>query len=205
LGSKYGDIMDKVEVTAEMRRRIIRNIENYDFQRRALLQSNVRKRRYAALAGCLVLVLFAAIAIPKFMAQNTGVTDNGGTPVTTFSSINELSQSVGFTVKDINYLPFKVSKTKYADNDGMAEITYKDSGKNNAVYRISKGNEDNSGDYTDYGSTVKTDIDGSTVTLKGDDGTFALGIWNEGKLSYSIALSKGINKAGWQKMIESIR
>ena len=88
---------------------------------------------------------------------------------------------------------------------GMAEITYKDSGKNNAVYRISKGNEDNSGDYTDYGSTVKTDIDGSTVTLKGDDGTFALGIWNEGKLSYSIALSKGINKAGWQKMIESIR
>ena len=67
LGSKYGDIMDKVEVTAEMRRRIIRNIENYDFQRRALLQSNVRKRRYAALAGCLVLVLFAAIAIPKFM------------------------------------------------------------------------------------------------------------------------------------------
>ena len=55
------------------------------------------------------------------MAQNTGVTDNGGTPVTTFSSINELSQSVGFTVKDINYLPFKVSKTKYADNDGMLE------------------------------------------------------------------------------------
>ena len=72
MGSKYGDIMDKVEVTAEMRRRIIRNIENYDFQRRALLQSNVRKRRYAALAGCLVLVLFAAIAIPKFMFRVRG-------------------------------------------------------------------------------------------------------------------------------------
>lgn len=199
MGSKYGEIMDKVEVTAKMRRRIISNIMNYDFQRRRYL------RRYAALAACLALVFIAAISIPKIHESNTDVIDNGGISILTFSSIDELSQSVGFTVKNITSFPFTISNAEYVNNDGMAEITYKGSGENKIVYRISKGNEDNSGDYSDYGSIVKADIAGRKVTLKGDNGTFVLAVWSEGKLSYSIALSEGINKAGWQKMIAGIQ
>ena len=73
MSSKYGDIMDKVEVSDEMRRRIVGNIGNYDFKRGTLLMSIAKRRRYVALAACLVLVLFAAIAIPKFMAPASAI------------------------------------------------------------------------------------------------------------------------------------
>jgi len=205
LSNKYGDIMDKVEVTDEMRTRIISNIGSYDFQKVEVLHSIARKRRYIALAACLVLVLFAAVAIPKFMAQNQDVTDTGGSGIVECSSISELSQSVGFTVKEVNYVTFKVSKTTYTDNDGMAEITYKGTGKESVVYRMSKGDEDNSGDYSEYKSTVKADIAGSKVTLKGNDGAYVLAIWSDGTYSYSIALTSGANKAEWHKIIESIQ
>lgn len=204
MDNKYGDIMDKVRVTNEMRQRIITNIGSYHFKERKSLFGIVGGYRYVAIAACLVLVIFASVAIPRLLAQNQEVTDTGGSPVSTCHTIDELSESVGFTVKDVAYVPFKVSKSTYSNNDGIAKITYESAKKESVVFRMSKGNEDNSGDYSDYKSEVKVNIGGNKITLKGSGKSYLLAVWSDEKYSYSIALTRGENITEWHKMIASI-
>ena len=205
MGKKYGDIMEKVEVTDEMRTRILENIRKHDFHKSMGMLSAVGNRKWLALAACLILVVFTAVAVPKMIAQNQEPVDMGGTNATTYKTSSELSKAVGYDVRELNYWTFDVRNKTYETYDTEAvQITYDGTGNKSAVYRISKGREDNSGDYSDYKSVIKMREQGNDVTLKGNGKSYVLAIWSDGKYSYSIALTDGVSKTELSKMISSI-
>lgn len=71
----------------------------------------------------------------------------------------------------------------------LAQVVYTD-GTDTITYRMAEGAEDVSGDYNAYPWTEEADLDGITVTLKGQqEGAVLLAVWTDGAYSYAISCS----------------
>ena len=201
---KYDEIMDKIVVTDEMRKRILDNVASQK------PQSVVRfphMKRYLSIAACFAVLAVVALTVPKItniahpdepdvMAPANGIVE--------VSSVDELSSAVGFEVSDVANLPFTPSQTVYSSYWGdMAQIDYSGEGQS-ASFRKSVGTEDISGDYNTYASTVETAVGTADVTLKGDNDLYTLAVWTDNGYSYSLYLSEGITEDRWETIINGI-
>lgn len=201
--TKYDEVMEKLEVTPEMRARILQNVEARAAQPR---KKPNRLRRFAALAACLAVLLVGAVALPKFISspvpeESETMVANGMVEVT---SKEELSEAVGFPVKSAQSLPFFPQSIYYTSYWGeMAQIDYANGGST-ACFRQSLGEEDNSGDWNEYPAQESLTVNGCAVTLKGERDSYTLGIWSDGTYSYSLSLSAGQPASVWESIVEGV-
>ena len=202
--TKYDEVMEKLEVTPEMRARILQNVETQMAEPR---KKPNRLRRFAALAACLAILLVGAAALPKLISSPTPEESettiaNGMVEVT---SKEELSEAVGFPVKSAQSLPFFPQSIYYTSYWGeMAQIDYENGGST-ACFRQSLGEEDNSGDWNEYPVKESFTVNGCAVTLKGERDSYTLGIWSDGTYSYSLSLSAGQPASVWAELIEGVQ
>ena len=198
LSKAYEELMGRIEVTPELRRRVLERIEaEVPAPARPRVVRIPAWKKYLSAAACLVLVIAGAAMLPKVIPSdppgNVQVVPN----IQEAQSLSQLSELVGFTVSEDFTLPFTPEKTVYCSYwNEMAQIQYSGEGQT-ATYRQSAGTEDNSGNYTDYGDTAEVADDGPAVTLRGDGGVYTLAVWTDGTFSYSLALSHGATLAGW--------
>ena len=202
--TKYDEVMEKLEVTPEMRARILQNVETQMAEPR---KKPNRLRRFAALAACLAILLVGAAALPKLISSPTPEESettiaNGMVEV---ASKEELSEAVGFPVKSAQSLPFLPQSSYYISYCGeMAQIDYANGGST-ACFRQSLGEEDNSGDWSEYPAQKSLTVNGCAVTLKGEADSYTLAIWQDGTYSYSLSLSAGQPASVWAELIEGVR
>ena len=201
--TKYDEVMEKLEVTPEMRARILQNVET---QMAEPCKKPNRLRRFAALAACLAVLLMGAMALPKFISspvpeESETMVANGMVEVT---SKEELSETVGFPVKSAQSLPFFPQSIYYTSYWGdMAQIDYANGGSM-ACFRQSLGEEDNSGDWSEYPAQKSLTVNGCAVTLKGEADSYTLAIWQDGTYSYSLSLSAGQPASVWESIVEGV-
>ena len=201
--TKYDEVMEKLEVTPEMRARILQNVKT---QMAEPCKKPKRLRRFAALAACLAVLLMGAMALPKFISspvpeESETMVANGMVEVT---SKEELSEAVGFPVKSAQSLPFFPQSIYYTSYWGdMAQIDYANGGST-ACFRQSLGEEDNSGDWNEYPAQESLTVNGCAVTLKGERDSYTLGIWSDGTYSYSLSLSAGQPASVWESIVEGV-
>lgn len=201
--TKYDEVMEKLEVTPEMRARILQNVET---QMAEPCKKPNRLRRFAALAACLAVLLVGAMVLPKFISspvpeESETMVANGMVEVT---SKEELSEAVGFPVKSAQSLPFFPQSIYYTSYWGdMAQIDYANGGST-ACFRQSLGEEDNSGDWNEYPAQESLTVNGCAVTLKGERDSYTLGIWSDGTYSYSLSLSAGQPASVWESIVEGV-
>lgn len=206
LDRKYDEVMEKIEVTHEMRQRILSNIQDMDLSEKkpAKVIRFPKWRQLTTLAACFALLLVGALTLPNYLTQGSIPTDMVGNPVgdiVEVTSVQELSQAVGFDVDDLNNLPFTPEQTTYLSYwQEMAEIVYTGEGQT-ATYRKAPGIADVSGDSNEYTAETVIQADGCSVALKGTGETYVLAIWNNGDYSYSLALSQGIPADQWETII----
>lgn len=202
--TKYDEVMEKLEVTPEMRARILRNVEAQTAQP---VNKQNRMRRFAALAACLAVLLVGAIALPQRTSDpvpeaSETMIANGMVEVT---SRDELSKAVGFPVKSAQSLPFFPQDIRYTSYWGeMAQIDYANGGST-ACFRQSLGEADNSGDWNEYPALEKLTASGCAVTLKGETDSYTLAVWQDGTYSYSLNLSTGQPASVWREIIEGVQ
>lgn len=203
--TKYDEVMEKLEVTPEMRARILQNVETQMAEPRK--KPNRLRRRFAALAACLAILLVGAAALPKLISSPTPEESettiaNGMVEV---ASKEELSEAVGFPVKSAQSLPFFPQSIYYTSYWGeMAQIDYANGGSM-ACFRQSLGEEDNSGDWSEYPAQKSLTVNGCAVTLKGEADSYTLAIWQDGTYSYSLSLSAGQPASVWAELIEGVQ
>lgn len=201
--TKYDEVMEKLEVTPEMRARILQNVETQMAEPR---KKPNRLRRFAALAACLAILLVGAAALPKLISSPTPEESettiaNGMVEV---ASKEELSEAVGFPVKSAQSLPFFPQSIYYTSYWGeMAQIDYANGGSM-ACFRQSLGEEDNSGDWSEYPAQKSLTVNGCAVTLKGEADSYTLAIWQDGTYSYSLSLSAGQPASVWESIVEGV-
>lgn len=201
----YNEIMEKVQVEDEMRRRVLRHLSQEMDAGAAKMVIRRRWRRYASLAACLAVLLAGSILLlhqrstgpenePPVAAQ-FGVEEAG--------SAQALAEMAGFDICDIGPLPFDAASVSYTWCWGeLAQIRYE--GENASVlYRKSRGAEDISGDYNLYSQQQSLDVGGVTVTLKGDGGLICLATWQTGGFSYSLSADPGLAEQDFRALLES--
>ena len=205
--NKYNKYMDKIEVTDEMRERILKNLGNVDLQPKK--QSVfIRYRAWFAAAACLAVVAVGAVTVARLSGQNivspsqgeaSGTYEGDGLmgwlDMTECGSVEELSAAVGFEVSVPEELPFSFNSTEYlARGDSMAEITWSCGGERAACFRQQKASGDISGDFTSYQDEITLQIGGIDITAKGDGGIIHLAYWNVGEMAYSLNVEDGISE-----------
>ena len=205
LKGRYDKIMDRVQMTDEMRARVLEKVRQADLsapedRRRA----PGAWRRWGAMAACLAVVIAGGLALPHLLPQN-GTEDP---PVMTGPGTEEmdsraaLEQAVGFSVEEAEHLPFAPQEVLYtAFDSGLAQVEYRGENGQTALLRKSQGTEDNSGDFDQYPDAKTLDTAGIDVTLKGAEGQFTLALWQEDGFSYSLSLSQGQDAQGWEKIL----
>ena len=201
--TKYDEVMEKLEVTPEMRARILQNVET---QMAEPCKKPNRLRRFAALAACLAILLVGAVALPKLISspapeESETTIVNGMVEV---ASKEELSEAVGFPVKSAQSLPFFPQSIYYTSYWGeMAQIDYANGGSM-ACFRQSLGEKDNSGDWNEYPTKESFTVNGCVVTLKGEADSYTLAVWQDDIYSYSLSLSAGQPASVWESIVEGV-
>lgn len=97
-------------------------------------------------------------------------------------------------------LGFKVSW-----NGEKQGITLDDGEENKITYRTEQTIEDISGDYNEYETEETEEINGLSITLKGDGGKYYTAIWNDGEFSYALSTDNELKKKIFIKIILEIR
>lgn len=206
---RYDEIMDKIEVTDEMRTRILNNLQEVDLakhsQPKVVQFSSVKK--YLSVAACFAILLLGVLTLPGLLdcgPQQPAEVLNPGVDIVDVATLEELSEMVDFEVKEVTGLPFTPEQESYtAFGKDMAQITYEGEGKT-CTFRKSVGSEDNSGDYNAYYAVEEISAGEVTATLKGNDDSFTLAIWSDGAFSYSLRLSDGLTAAEWEALIAAV-
>ncbi len=202
---RYDEVMDRIEVTDEMRGRILDNIQRMDIEvtpeRKVIPFQKIRK--YVSVAACFVVLLAGAFAAGHmagiFQPDDRNVSVGNG--VAEVDTPEQLAAAVGFDVEELDTLPFEVESTAYISYwSKLAEITYTGNGQT-VTFRKSEGTENNSGDYSAYSAVKEINIGSLAVTLKGNGETYPLAIWSADGYAYSIRLSDGISESEWGNLI----
>lgn len=209
MSESYNEIMKKIEVTDDMRERILQNIQAANIQKKRGINCFRGLHRYFSIAACFVLLLAAAFLFTKISdtanEQPSGpVVHSGG--IVKCSSEKELSELVGFEVGDLTELPFELSQTAYYSYWGvLAEIIYTGKEEEALTFRKSWKEEDNSGDYNQYEQVTVIWVKDAAVTLKGDNGQYSLAIWQKDGVSYSLSFAEGVAEDIMIALIETIQ
>lgn len=207
LSEKYGEIMERVTVTEEMRRRILQNLRGAGSAPRASAIRFPHWRRYAAAAACFAVLLIAALTVPTMLRAVPGgdETTASAPQIVTCQSADELARQIGFPVSDLTVLPFAPTETVYRSDFGeIAEIGYTGADGQTAVYRKSAGTDDNSGIYDTFADTEQLAAGSLRATVKGDGTQFTLAVWTDGSYAYSLALSRGVGLDEWRTILGSV-
>lgn len=206
LRQAYREVMDHIAVTEDMRERVLQHIRTMDLPAAKDRARTVWTRRLAA-AACFAVLVVGAVTLPQIhtpsQGENPPEVEHGVWNRTQAASLEELSQVVGFAVEGLETLPFPVVETSYtAYGKEMAEVTY--TGETQSlVYRKTAGSTDPSGDYTAYSHVLVLELETGTVTLKGEEGSYCLALWEDGTYSYSARTSQGYSQDQWVQLLES--
>ncbi len=123
---------------------------------------------------------------------------------TEYSSAQELSDAVGFVIKDIETVPFEPTEVIYRVISGkLAEIVYIGDGEKLTV-RKSAGDEDNSGDYNDYPVFEAAEIEDAKVNIMGYDDGFYLSTWYDGEYFHSIGSDNPQSSDKMKEMVSDV-
>lgn len=194
MSDKYHEIMEHVYVTDAMKARISSAIHDSVEKRQS------RRNPIPAIAvACICMALIVSVLVGKNMRRDSETTTEENTvaavyDVTECTSVAELSEILGFTVTEVKNLPFAVGTTTYyACWKEYAEISYEGEAQS-AVYRVTRGNTDISGDYNVYDIVKNVQMGDINVTLKGNTFGYMLVIWQDAGYSYSLAFTSPVTE-----------
>jgi len=206
LKNRYDKAMKNIEVTNEMRDRILNNISKLDLEKTSKKTLPFPQyKKYLSIAACFAVLIVGSVIVHNTINLPSEPPVQIVPDIVSYHSVAELTDAVGFTVKEIHELPFEIESVKYTSYWGkLAEIEYTGS-DNTVIFRIATGDEDVSGYYGDFTSLESHVINGYDVTIKGSDGQYLLAVWQNGGYSYSVQYIEPVSQQEMLDTIQSIK
>ena len=121
--------------------------------------------------------------------------------LTAHDSLAELAKAVGFDIKALT-VPAGYEADAYIDISGELSEVFYVKGDDTLVYRVSKGEGDNFGDYNTYSNKKTVDVNGVSVELRGND-KVNVATWSNGGFAYSVSAKQGISETEVAAVVSS--
>lgn len=113
LKKRYDEVMNRIEVTGEMRERILGNIQKMDLKAKSKGTPRLNFKRYLSAAACFVVLLASVFAAGHlagiFQPDEPNVAVGNG--IAEFDTLEQLAAAVGFEAEELNTLPFEAETT----------------------------------------------------------------------------------------------
>lgn len=127
-------------------------------------------------------------------------------PIAEFDTLSEAENAAGFEI----HVPESYgdySERRFSVITGtILEIQYYDDSENRGMnIRKTRGTDDVSGDYTEYGNVSEIQTAAGTVTIKGNDDKFLLAVWTSGEFSYSVSVDSAVSEDELKEIAEKIQ
>lgn len=205
--AKYEEVMEHIQLTDAAKERILNHIDS-ELSKDDKPQKIMRPlyKKILSVAACFVVLLAGAALLPQLMQKNTIIPSDS--EALTFPGITELTTAealaadTGLPVQDIPVLKEQAVQTGYYSYGDLAEIQYQ-LPDGTVTYRVSAGEQDNSGDYNDYEQVRQVDISGCTVTLKGAAERISLATWSRTGYAYSLGFADAVTESEAVSLLES--
>ena len=193
LAEKYNEVMDKIELSAEARQRILGNIQSIERNtpKRGKVIQFPQWKRWAALAACAAIVLLAAVTLNP--NTNIDTDEQPGNvqvvnPYVDYETLADAAQAVGFALNAPETVDGYSGEKSFQVVDGsMIQIVYTDDGGNRLFVRKEADDADISGDYNNYAEENIVTVGEYSVTLKGNNGTVSTAIWMNNSYAYAVS------------------
>lgn len=224
---KYEEVMEEIKVTDAMRSRILANLQEIPLEQMEDV-TDLRKRREVhearkpqserkmlrntwkkglAAVACLMIAAFGIASFTDVFTQQPSGPEVliPGPVITQTASAEELAEEVGFPVEELTELLFTPAEIVYcAWDQQLAEITYTGETEEQVlVFRKSRGEDDNSGDFNLYEEETTLHTDGGfKAEAKGNEGRIGLILWQQDGFSYSISCTKGMTKEDAARLVD---
>lgn len=224
--AKYDEIMEHIEVSDEMNSRVLKNIEAHFEKEDA--PSTPRKEPSAAasrngsnriapkwMVTICVMAALTMLCIYPLMNLFTihynmeyQASPQGESSSFKAESIDELSEAVGFTVPEVEGIPFEVIDVRYygyGDNDSVS-IIYIGEADKRLYFDMSRAKERFSGGYLglEYNKTVKVLSMDVTLEKYSLFEEFYAASWTDADFGYALQITGGNDKASLLRMVESV-
>jgi len=206
LKNKYDEVMKNIEVTDEMRDRILNNISKLDLEKTSKKMIPFSQyKKYLSIAACFAILIVGSVIVHNTIYLPSEPPLQITPDIVSYHSAAELSDAIGIAVKEIQELPFEIESVKFTSYWGeLAEIEYAGS-DNTAIFRMASGNKDVSGYYNEFTSVESHEINGYDVTMKGIDGQYLLAVWQNNGYSYSVQFIEPVSQQIMLDTIQSIK
>lgn len=124
-------------------------------------------------------------------------------PFTEHKKMADGAKAVSFGVKMPSYLPsgYGLADISTASDD-FIQIFFKN-GDDEILYRMAEGTDNISGDYNIYKNTKTVNVNGTDVTMRGNENITGA-TWTSDGMSYSIMSDKKLSEAEMKKIISSV-
>ena len=95
--------------------------------------------------------------------------------------------------------------TIQAVENEMIQVIYTTEAGEEITLRKGTGTEDISGDYNEYAEENTLDVDGTSVTARGNGGLVYAATWTDGTYTYAITASAGLESDSVSALVPSIQ
>ena len=206
MSKSYQEIMEHIEVTDEMRDRILQNLTT-EAEKPSKKVVSLPVKRLLSVAACIAVLLVCSTMLKPLShtdSENPDELSSAVADMVECASAAELSEQAGFQVTDLTGLPFEAENTTYTWCWGeFAQIEYTGNA-DTVLYRRAAGNDDISGDYNEYEQVKTEQIGNVTITVKGNDSKYYLATWQADGYTYSVSDEQGLELDKFVQMIESV-
>ena len=130
-------------------------------------------------------------------------------PFVDCDSFDAAKEIAGFAINAPETVDGYPERMIQAVENDMIQVFYTDGdlaeeGTPHVLLRKAVGIEDVSGDYNEYASVREQEVNGLTVTLKGDGKLSYLATWTDGSYSYSVSVSNGMTEDAILTLVNSL-
>lgn len=169
------------------------------------------KRNVTAIILCAIVVLaLAACGVASAANDEPDEIICGDDPATwgptEHSSLSEAERAAGINLQ----VPEKILDTGASEfltwyGEKYIEAIYADGGNETARVRKAADIEDISGDYNEYPAVTELNIDGNTVTFKGENGMIMLAVWTADGCGYAVSVPGGVSTDAMTELVKQVK
>lgn len=126
-------------------------------------------------------------------------------PLVEYETLGQAARAAGFELTAPGTVNGSDSRVYQAIEGDLLEVIYRRGEDEAARVRKAQGGEDISGDYNVYDQVSAVDVDGLSVTMKGENNLVKLAIWTGGGYTYAVSVTGGISTSGMTALVSAIQ
>lgn len=125
-------------------------------------------------------------------------------PFVDYETLEAAAAATGFELTAPDTLDSYPQRTVQTMGKEVIQIFYEND-EHSVLVRKAAGDSDISGDYNVYSQNGTMDVDGLTISVRGNDGLIMVAVWSDGGYTYAVDSDAGMSTESMSELIQNVK